>query len=123
MLDLKRIRTDTAGVREAIALKKSPADLDRLLALDEQRRALMGKVEALKHERNETSEEIGRKKKKGDEASAAVAAMKRVGDEIKALDGQIAALESEIDRILVWIPNLPHESVPRASDASGNVVV
>jgi seryl-tRNA synthetase len=123
MLDLKRIRTDTARVREAIALKKSPADLDRLLALDEERRALLAKVEALKHERNEASEEIGRKKKTGVDASAAIAAMKRVSDEVKSLDGQIARLETEIERILIWIPNLPHESVPRAADASGNVVV
>jgi seryl-tRNA synthetase len=123
MLDLKRIRTDTARVREAITLKKSPADLDRLLALDEQRRVLLAKVETLKHERNEVSEEIGRKKKAGEDASAAIAGMKRVGDEIKSLDGQIAALEAEIEGILIWIPNIPHESVPRAADASGNVVV
>jgi len=123
MLDLKRIRTDTARVREAISLKKSPADLDRLLALDEERRALLTQAEALKHDRNEASEEIGRKKKVGEGASAAIAAMKRVGDEIKSLDGRIAGLEAEIERILVWIPNLPHESVPRAADASGNVVV
>ncbi|HKW50672.1 MAG TPA: serine--tRNA ligase [Candidatus Eisenbacteria bacterium] len=123
MLDLKRIRTDTARVREAISLKKSPADLDRLLGLDEERRGLLSKVEALKHERNEASEEIGRKKKAGEDSSAAIAAMKRVGDEIKSLDGRVAALEAEIDRILIWIPNVPHESVPRAADASGNVVV
>jgi seryl-tRNA synthetase len=119
MLDLHR--TDTARVREAIS--KSPADLDRLLALDEERRARLAKVEALKHERNEASEEIGRRKKAGEDAAASIAAMKRVGDEIKSLDGQIAELESEIERILIWIPNLPHESVPRAADASGNVVV
>ena len=123
MLDLKRVRTDTARVREAISLKKSTADLDRLLALDEERRGLLSKVEALKHERNEASEEIGRKKKKGEDSSDAIAAMKRVGDEIKSLDGRIATLEAEIERILVWIPNVPHESVPRAADASGNVVV
>src|SRR2546428_6602438 len=123
MLDLKRIRTDTAGVREAISLKKSPADLDRLLALDEERRALLAKVEALKHERNEASEEIGRKKKEGADASAAIAAMKKVGDEIKSLDGRVAELDAEIERILVCVPNLPHESVPQAADASGHVVV
>ena len=123
MLDLKRIRTDTARVREAISLKKSPADLDRLLALDEERRALLTQVEALKRDRNEASEEIGRRKKAGEEAQAAIAAMKRVGDEIKSLDGRIAGLEAEIERILIWIPNVPHESVPRAADASGNVVV
>ena len=114
MLDLKRIRSETARVREAIEYKKSPADLDRLLALDEQRRDLLGKTETLKHQRNEASEEIGRKKKRGEGAADAIQAMKRVGDEIKALDAQVAAVEGELDQILLWIPNMPHASVPRA---------
>ncbi len=123
MLDLKRVRTEPQLVREAIALKKSPADLDRLLALDERRRGLLTRAESLKHERNEASEDIGRRRKSGEDASKAIAAMKRVGEEIKELDVQVAELETEIDQILVWIPNVPHESVPRAEDASGNVVV
>jgi seryl-tRNA synthetase len=49
--------------------------------------------------------------------------MKRVGDEIKGLDASIATVEGEMDRILAWIPNIPHDSVPRAEDASGNQVV
>ncbi|MBI4364760.1 MAG: serine--tRNA ligase [Candidatus Latescibacteria bacterium] len=123
MLDLKRIRAEPERVREAIALKKTKADLDRVLALDERRRELLVTAERLKHERNETSEEIGRLKKAGRDASEKVAAMKRAGDEIKSLDARIAEVEADLDRILVWIPNVPHESVPKADDASGNVIV
>lgn len=123
MLDLKRIRAETERVREAIALKKTGADLDRYLTLDERRRELLVHAERLKHERNEASEEIGRLKKAGQEASGKIAAMKRAGDEIKALDARIAEVEGDLEKILAWIPNVPHESVPRAEDASGNVVV
>jgi seryl-tRNA synthetase len=49
--------------------------------------------------------------------------MKRAGDEIKTLDARIAEVEADLDLILAWIPNVPHESVPKAEDASGNVVV
>jgi seryl-tRNA synthetase len=49
--------------------------------------------------------------------------MKRVGEKIKALDARIADLESELEKALAWIPNVPHPSVPRADDASGNVIV
>jgi len=122
MLDLKRIRAETERVREAIAFKKTKADLDRCLSLDERRRELLVQSERLKHNRNETSEDIGRLKKAGQDASEKVAAMKRAGDEIKALDTQIAEVEVELDRILAWIPNVPHETVPKAEDASGNVV-
>ena len=123
MLDLKRIRSETDRVREAIRWKKSPADLDRLLELDESRRAVLTRVEALKHRRNDASEEIGRRKRAGEDASAAIAEMKAVGDEIQGLDQEVARLEAEIESIQIWIPNVPHESAPRAEDASGNVIV
>jgi len=123
MLDLKRIRTETDRVREAIALKKTNADLDRYLVLDEERRELLVEAERLKHERNDVSEEIGRLKRAGTDAADKVLAMKRVGDKIRALDARIADLEAELAKILAWIPNVPHPSVPRAEDASGNVIV
>lgn len=123
MLDLKRVRTETERVREAVGWKKCTVDIDRLLHLDEERRALLVKAEGLKAERNKASEEIGKKKKAGQDASDAVAAQKRVGDEIKDLDGKLAEIERSIDAIQIWIPNVPHESAPRAGDATGNQVV
>ncbi len=123
MLDLKRIRTETDRVREAIALKKTHADLDRYLLLDEERRELLVETERLKHERNDVSEEIGRLKKAGTDATDKVQAMKQVGDRIRSLDARIADLESDLEKILVWIPNVPHPSVPKAEDAAGNVIV
>jgi len=123
MLDVKRIRTETDRVREAIAYKKTNADLDRYLTLDEERRALLLEAEGLKHERNAVSEEIGRLKKSGQDAVDKVLAMKQVGDRIKSLDGRIAELDGDLKRIIEWIPNVPHPSVPRAEDATGNVIV
>jgi len=123
MLDLKRIRTETDRVREAIAFKKTQADLDRYLLLDEERRELLVEAERLKHERNAVSEEIGRLKKAGQDAADKVQAMKRVGETVKELDARIADLETSLQKIAEWIPNVPHPSVPRAEDASGNVIV
>ncbi len=123
MLDSKRLRSETARVREAISFKKTKVDLDRYLERDERRRGLLVRAEGLKHQRNETSEEIGRLKKAGQDATAKVAAMKRVGDEVKLLDQEIAEIEAELEQILAWVPNVPHESVPKADDASGNVVI
>src|SRR6266446_7991164 len=123
MLDLKRIRTETDRVREAIAFKKTGADLDRYLLLDEERRQVLVESERLKHERNDVSEEIGRLKKAGKDAADKVRAMKQAGETIKSLDQRMAGLEVELETILAWIPNVPHPSVPRADDAAGNVVV
>ncbi|HZI89070.1 MAG TPA: serine--tRNA ligase [Candidatus Polarisedimenticolia bacterium] len=123
MLDPKRIRSETDRVREAIAFKKSQADVDRYLALDEERRGLMVESEGLKAERNTVSEEIGLLKREKKDAADKVQAMKQVGDRIKSLDGRIATLQEDLQKILDWVPNVPHSSVPKAEDATGNVVV
>ena len=122
MLDAKRIRTERTLVEEAIRFKKVPVDLARYLECDERRRELLVKAESLKHRRNEASEAIGKKKKSGEDASTAIAEMKGVGDEIKALDTQLAEVDAELLRLVSWIPNVLHPSVPRA-EADGNKVV
>ncbi|HLQ66194.1 MAG TPA: serine--tRNA ligase [Candidatus Limnocylindrales bacterium] len=122
MLDARRIRTEQSLVEEAIRFKKVPVNLARYLECDEKRRELLVKAESLKHRRNEASEAIGKKKKSGEDASTAIAEMKGVGDEIKALDSQLAQVDAELLRLVSWIPNVLHESVPRA-EADGNRVV
>jgi len=122
LLDAKRIRTERTLVEEAIRFKKVPVDLARYLECDERRRELLVKAESLKHRRNEASEAIGKKKKSGEDASTAIAEMKGVGDEIKALDTQLAEVDAELLRLVSWIPNVLHPSVPRA-EADGNKVV
>ncbi len=122
MLDPKRIRAQIDLVREACKYKKTEVDLDRYLVREERRREILFQVEGLKAEKNRASEDIGKAKKAGKDAAEAVAAMKKVGDEIKALDSHLAEIEAELQTIQHWIPNIPHESVPRA-EADGNVVV
>ena len=122
MLDPKRIRGQIDLVREACRFKKTDVDLDRYLVREEKRRELLVQVETLKAEKNRASEEIGKAKKAGQDAAVAVAAMKKVGDEIKAIDAHLAEVEAELETLQHWIPNIPHESVPRA-EADGNVIV
>ncbi len=122
MLDPKRIRAQIDLVREACRFKKTEVDLDRYLVREEKRREILVQVETLKAETNRASEEIGKAKKAGKDAAEAVAAMKKVGDDIKALDSHLAEIEAELQTFQHWIPNIPHESVPRA-EADGNVVV
>jgi seryl-tRNA synthetase len=123
MLDLKLIRQETDRVRGAIAVKRSPVDLARVLALDNERRDLLAEVEALKHERNTVSKQIGAERQRGGDAAAEMARMRQVGEAIDALDGRVKALDQELTELLAWIPNLPHESVPPGESAEQNVVM
>lgn len=123
MLDLKFIRENPEIVREAIKNKHEKANLDQLLELDSKRRELLKQVEELKSQKNKASDEVAKLKREGKDASEIIQKMKFVSDEITILDKQLSEIERQIDQILLFIPNIPHSSVPIGEDSSQNVEV
>ena len=123
MLDLKFIRENPELVKQGIKNKNETDRLDDLLNLDEQRRELILKTEELKHKRNQVSSQIPQMKKAGQDVTNILAEMKTVSDKISSLDSQLREIESKIEDILLYIPNLPHDSVPVGKSAEDNVEV
>ncbi|MBD3349281.1 MAG: serine--tRNA ligase [Candidatus Eisenbacteria bacterium] len=123
MLDLKHIRNDPDAVRKAIADKGEKADLERLLSLDEELRALIVEADELKQDRNVSSERIAEMKKKGEDASELISQMRDVSARIKAFDERMAGLRDEIEALALTVPNIPHPSVPVGKDEDDNVLV
>lgn len=122
MLDLKFIRENLKIVKKAIKDKHEKVNLNRLIALDEERRELVVKVDRLKHTRNVVSKEIGRLKSKGEDMSQKVAEMRKLGGEIEELDNKIRGLEKKVYDILTMVPNIPHDSVPTGTEKK-NIIV
>lgn len=122
MYDLRFIREHEALLREAVRKKGEKADIDRLMELDRRRRELLGQVEELKAERNRQSQVIGKKKAAGEGAQEAIAAMREVGARIKAFDQELADLLPEMDELISWIPNVPHETVPEGDESNNRLV-
>ncbi len=123
MLDLKFIRENPDLVKKAIELKKEKDHVDEILKLDERRRELIKIGDALKARRNDVTEEIANLKKRGEDASELIEEMRKVSDEIKKIDSELKEVEMQLENLLLWIPNIPHESVPVGKDANDNVVV
>ncbi|MEN6520200.1 MAG: serine--tRNA ligase [Armatimonadota bacterium] len=124
MLDPKLLRTEPDKVRRGLESRgENTAQLDKFLALDEDRRRLLTEVETLKAERNRVSEEISRMKKEKIDAAAEIERMRGVSQQIKELDQKVSEVESELNGILLRIPNLPSDTTPVGKDASENVVV
>lgn len=121
MLDIKRIRQNPQELIDALKKRNSAIDVTELLQLDEQRRANLSEVEALKQRRNDESKKIAQVKRAGGDAEEIMAEMRKVGDEIAALDKQVAAIDEKINGILMRLPNFPHASVPIGKDDSENV--
>ena len=124
MLPLKYIRQNVETVRQGMLHKGvDAADLERIVELDEKLRAILVEAESLKAERNRVTQEIAVLKKAGESAEDKIAAMGRLAKQIKELDANIQELQDNIQGRLLWIPNLPHESVPTGKDATQNKVV
>jgi seryl-tRNA synthetase len=123
MLDVKFIRENPELVKQGLLNKNAKDIVDEVLALDEQRRSLIAKVEDLKAKKNQVSSQIPQMKKAGQDTTTVFAEMKRVGDEIALLDGQLREIEENLDNILRNTPNLAHSSVPVGKTAEENVEV
>jgi seryl-tRNA synthetase len=123
MLDIKLIRENPELVRNAIVAKRSEDVVDRVLTLDQDRRAIIQQVEALKSRRNTVSEEIAQLKRSKESADTQIAEMKGVSDEISQLDDRLRECESTLGLMLDSIPNITHPSVPAGTDASNNIEI
>jgi seryl-tRNA synthetase len=126
MLDIKILRDDPDMVKKAVAdrgMSAEVADIDGALDLDSQRRAILVKVEELKHERNRASETIVQKKKKGEDTTEITDKMREISDRIKEMDAEVRSIDTALRAVMLDVPNLPHESVPVGPDESFNLEV
>ena len=122
MLDLKFIRENPDLVKKGIENKNEKSRVDEILVLDTQRRELIIQTDELKAKRNQVSSQIPMMKKAGQDTTAVMAEMKLVSDQITELDSKLKNIEGELDKILMYIPNLPHSSVPVGKSAADNIV-
>ncbi len=120
MLDLKFVREHPEKVREAIMQKNEPADLDRLLDLDQERRNLLQQAEELKQMRNRVSKEIGLAKEDRPAMQRKKEEMRQVSGKIKELDEELRRLDGGMEQILLRLPNIPDPAVPPGRDEADN---
>jgi len=125
MLDLNFIRKNPEKVKAALKLLNTEAPIDEILELDKTRREVLKKVETLRAERNTGSKAIGALMREGKrtEAEAQKKRMSEIGDRISALNEQLHQIEADLNEKLLWVPNMPHPSVPVGPDEDHNVVV
>ncbi|WP_050613538.1 serine--tRNA ligase [Bacillus testis] len=123
MLDLKFLRANFDEVKEKLKHRgEDLTDLGKFEQLDSRRRELISEAEKLKSRRNEVSQQIAVMKREKQDATAVIAEMREVGDQIKVLDDELRDVEAQLERLLLSIPNIPHESVPVGDSEDDNVV-
>jgi seryl-tRNA synthetase len=120
MLDIQKIRDFSEQVKQAALNKKSPVDIDAVLALDNERRTTIQEAERLKNLRNTRSREIAALKKEKKDASVPLEEMRQVSGKIKELDAALKGLEEKLHELLIRVPNVPHESVHHGTSEKDN---
>ena len=125
MLDIKFIKENPELAKQRLASRQKDysAEIDRLLELDVERRALIADTEQKKAEQNRISKQIPAMKKAGEDVSAIFAEMKLLSDTVKADTDKISAIDTEIANLLLSIPNMPNEIVPVGKDDTDNAEI
>ena len=130
MLDITLLRKDLAWVVERLQTRKNPQNflnVDGFRTLEAERKTIQIRTEELQSRRNSLSKQIGQLKAKGaagqgqcDAVMAEVAGLKA---ELEASAARLEEIQTDMQLLLLAVPNLPHESVPVGADEHANVVV
>jgi len=123
MLDLKFVRENIETVNQNSKNKNDLHNADKIELLDKQRRQIIQEVEKLKNQRNIVSKEIAQLKSKNLETTLHINAMKSVSDNIKIMDDNLRIIDSEIQEVLLTIPNITHKTVPIGKNSNDNIEI
>ncbi|AYN94367.1 serine--tRNA ligase [Pseudomonas sp. LTJR-52] len=123
MLDAKLVRTQPQEVAERLAARGFTLDVQRIESLESTRKSVQTRTEELQAERNSRSKAIGQAKARGEDIAPLLADVDRMGGELETAKRELDVIQSELDALLLGLPNLPHESVPVGTSEEENVEV
>ncbi|MDR0281327.1 MAG: serine--tRNA ligase [Paucimonas sp.] len=123
MLDSKLLRGQLQEVADRLASRGFSLDVARIESLEERRKTVQTRTEQLQAERNARSKSIGQAKAKGEDIAPLMADVERMAGELAAGKVELDEIQTELDQILLTLPNLPDASVPVGEDEDGNVEV
>ena len=123
MLDSKLLRSNLQDVADRLASRGFTLDVARIDALEAQRKEVQTLTEKLQAERNAISKSIGQAKARGEDIAPLMASVETMGTDLANGKVQLEAIQTELDSILLSLPNLPDASVPVGADEDDNVEI
>ena len=123
MLDISLLRRDLPAVVAQLQRRKNPQpflDVPLYSALEGERKAIQMETEQLQARRNAASKQIGMRKGKGEDTAALMAEVNGIADGLKAGAARLEQLQTELQGLLMSLPNLPQAGVPEGPDETGN---
>jgi seryl-tRNA synthetase len=127
MLDLRRIRSETAAVKAALDRRGAGTSeaIDRVVELDVEQRRVAGQRDEVRARVKAVSKDVGRLRGQGqaEEAEARMAESRELGQQEKSLAAEAERLGEEVRQLLLRIPNMPSADAPDGTGEADNVVL
>ena len=123
MLDKKQLRNEIKIVAQGLAKRGFYFDIEVLQSLENSRKINQVKTQDLQNLRNTQSKSIGSAKAAGEDIKPLLDAVANLGDKLDAAKTELQSIQSQIDDIVMGLPNLPHKSVPVGNSADDNVEI
>lgn len=123
MLDFQLIRNDLDKLAEALKKRGLALDISGIKMLEDKRKSIQVKTEALQSLRNSKSREIGSRKAKGEDTQAIMDEVADIKQRLDESENELGAVQTALNETLAGIPNIPHESVPEGGSEQDNIEI
>ena len=121
MVDITQLRDHLDHYKKKLALKGYTGNLDEIISKHESKNNIQVKLDDLKNKKNVLSKEIGTLAQKGESIDEQKKQSEELSNEIQILQEEFDALNSNLEKELLLIPNIPDDDVPEGTDESSNL--
>jgi seryl-tRNA synthetase len=123
MLDPKLLRSDPQAIATNLARRGFVLDVAKLGSLEEARKKWQVRADELRNERNVHAKTVGKAKAQGQDIAPLLQQVESLGAELATAETELASVQTQLDQLVLGLPNTLHESVPDGRDESANVEI
>ena len=123
MLDVQLLRTDLDTAARRLGERGFVLDMQSFQSLENQRKAIQTETQELQQRRNQLTKQVGEAKRKGEDATELISQVNAQADRLKAAEQELADIQQKLSEFLLYVPNIPHASVPSGESSDDNVEV
>src|ERR1043166_4391307 len=122
MLDTQFIRDNLDAVKANCKNRNVNADVDRVVALDDERKRLISAMQVKQQEANASAKSVGQEKDPAKKQEL-IARGKQLREELAAFDPQLKHIEADLKAVVSTIPNMTHPAAPIGALPTDNKVI
>ena len=123
MININILRDQPEQAKLKLKKRGYKLDIEIFEKLEQERRSVQVKAQELQEQRNQASKKIGLEKSKGNNVDELMRQVNSTADILKSYEGQLEKIQSDLQILLLDIPNIPHSTVPEGKNESDNLVV